>query len=110
MLTHAKEVTFTPSQLAKISKLKKRHCVQDQREIYTNGQISDGVEAMKRIDAEELENAEGGALWDIYRREDAPKLKEYFTRHFKEFRHIYCVPVQQVLTYVYGGFSWMMHL
>lgn len=106
MLTHAKEVTVTPSQLDKINNLKKRHCIQDQREIYTNGQISDGVEAVKSIDAEELENTEGGALWDIYRREDAPKLKEYLTNHFKEFRHIYCVPVQQVHPYLFMvGFS-----
>lgn len=100
MLTHAKEVAVTPSQLAKINKLRKRHCVQDEREIYINGQISDGVEAqLQSNDVEELENI-GGALWDIYRREDTLKLKDYLTNHFKEFRHIYCVPVQQVLPYL----------
>ncbi|KAK1401681.1 hypothetical protein POM88_001286 [Heracleum sosnowskyi] len=60
VLTHAKEVTVTPSQLAKINKLRKRHRVQDQRELYMNGQISDGVEAqMESNDVEELENADG---------------------------------------------------
>ncbi|XP_073034272.1 lysine-specific demethylase JMJ27-like isoform X2 [Primulina eburnea] len=38
-----------------------------------------------------------GALWDIFRRQDVPKLEEYVKRHCKEFRHFFCNPLPQVV-------------
>ncbi|XP_048139029.1 uncharacterized protein LOC115754279 isoform X2 [Rhodamnia argentea] len=39
----------------------------------------------------------GGAVWDIFRRQDVPKLVEYLQRHWKEFRHVNNLPVESVI-------------
>ncbi|KAF5445586.1 hypothetical protein F2P56_034629 [Juglans regia] len=44
-----------------------------------------------------LEASKSGALWDIFRRQDSPKLQEYLKKHFREFRHIHCCPLPQVV-------------
>uniref|UniRef100_A0A803MNW6 JmjC domain-containing protein n=1 Tax=Chenopodium quinoa TaxID=63459 RepID=A0A803MNW6_CHEQI len=59
----------------------------------TSAPLSEGLEVS--------EPHSGGALWDIFRREDVPKLQEYLRRHYQEFRHIHCNPLKQVIHPIY---------
>ncbi|KAH1074009.1 hypothetical protein J1N35_026337 [Gossypium stocksii] len=63
-----------------------------QEECWDNGRSSET--SGNKI--EELEAVEGGAVWDIFRRQDVPKLQDYLKKHFREFRYVHCCPVSQV--------------
>ncbi|XAR73634.1 hypothetical protein NMG60_11007671 [Bertholletia excelsa] len=43
------------------------------------------------------ERTVGGAVWDIFRRQDVPKLQEYLRKHYKEFRHTHEKLIEQVV-------------
>jgi len=65
----------------------------------------DGLESRK-LDAEDGLKAEsssegnhGAAVWDIFRRQDVPKLIEYLQKHWREFHHINNRPVNSVRIY-----------
>ena len=64
----------------------------DQEEFMENGRSSETFG--NKI--EEVEDVEGGAIWDIFRRQDVPKLQDYLKKHFMEFRYVHCCPVSQV--------------
>ncbi|CAH1427080.1 unnamed protein product [Lactuca virosa] len=82
------DVDNTKATTDKLNKLKEKRSRSKRKRGHETGSCVDGSDS-------DLE--EGGALWDVFRREDTPKLQEYLKKHFKEFRHAFCHPLQQVI-------------
>jgi len=98
---HTAQVPRDGEKLAKIKELKQKHIEQDRRELYGSDL---GVEAnVENGNTSDFENTlqrggcvVGGAIWDVFRRQDVPKLQEYLKKHFREFRHVNGCRLQQV--------------
>lgn len=111
VLTHTKSVTLNSEQLSNIKYLQEKHASQDMIECYGTERETDEWEnghentasglqdKESEVAAHESRDVEGAALWDIFRRQDVPKLEDYVRKHFREFRHIYGNPLPQVPTY-----------
>lgn len=106
ILTHTAEVDLDDEHRVAIETLKKKHQAQDEQERLTREMDASLIKTCHSVNEQKVdldvkhernERDVSGALWDIFRREDVPKLEAYLRKHSREFRHTYCSPVEEVV-------------
>lgn len=90
------EVPSDARQLRQIEKFKKSMKDHDDQELYGIDPQERNRSGCRSKSSDEVLRT-GGALWDIFRREDYKELQAYLRKHAIEFRHAYCNPVQKVI-------------
>lgn len=99
ILTHTDEIKLKAKRIAAVEK-KKHHLemksLSTKEEGNVTGRITVAPESEDDAPSVDGNQAEGGALWDIFRREDVSKLHDYLMKHADEFRHCNFEPVKQV--------------
>lgn len=81
LLTHTKSVIRTST---KLNTTKQKDGYQDEALVYeTDLQTNDD---------------QGGALWDVFRRQDVSNLEKYLRNHSAEFCHVNRLSVEQVIS------------
>ena len=100
-MTHTFETPVDDELLFTIEVLKRRHLKQDIEELKGDDEdveanIENGKTTYSECKFLGYDSIVGGAFWDIFRRQDVPKLQEYLKKHFM-FRHVSCLRLQQVV-------------
>jgi [histone H3]-dimethyl-L-lysine9 demethylase len=74
----------------------KRNRRADKGDVIERLTVSPELEDEDNLSSLEGSESEGGALWDIFRREDVSKLHDYLMKHADEFRHLNYEPMKKV--------------